>query len=154
MKPQFGKIALKLGYINETQMNEALDIQQKSQEGIGMILVHMNAITPGQVKQVIEKQRSQTVNQKLWGECALDLGFVTREDLENAVKLQRNSSEVLGQILVDLGYMTDIQREEVHNRQIASAQRDKLLRELKDLEGKWFAGSKRKEILRKLDNLS
>jgi len=154
MRAQFGKIAVKIGYITKEQLEEALDIQQKSQEGIGMILVHMKALSPSQVAKVIAKQRSQTVNQKLWGECALDLGFISREDLEKAVSLQRNSSEVLGQILVDLEYMTEKQREEIHQRQIVSEKKDSLLKELKYLEGKWFAGNRRKEILKRLDSLT
>ena len=41
------------------------------------------------------------------GQILLQKGLITQEQLDEALKVQKNTTEQVGRILVDLGYVTD-----------------------------------------------
>ncbi len=59
--PRFGKLAVELGYVTESQVEQALDIQVsdarcgRNHRVIGAILFEQGWMTPGQIEQVLNE---------------------------------------------------------------------------------------------------
>ena len=42
------------------------------------------------------------------GELVLEAGLITSEQLENALKIQKNKNKRLGKLLIELGYVNEL----------------------------------------------
>ncbi|UJB72448.1 peptidoglycan DD-metalloendopeptidase family protein (plasmid) [Acaryochloris sp. 'Moss Beach'] len=56
-KIRIGELLLQKGFINATQLNQALDFQRNSELKLGEILIHQGLISPEQLQQVLNEQR-------------------------------------------------------------------------------------------------
>ncbi len=120
MTARFGEIVVDLGYISDEQLKEAIELQGRGRAKLGQIMVQLRMITEYQVDKIIEFQGSDNGKGKRFGECALELGISDGPTLAEAVKYQTKSKGVLGDILVELGYLTQEQRDEVIRTQLRS----------------------------------
>ncbi len=117
MPAKFGEIVVDMEFVTEEQLEEAIALQKNGRAKLGQIMVNLRMVTEEEVDKVLDFQK-QDVNQgKRFGECALELGLITGIKLAEAVKYQTTSKGVLGDILIDLGYLTTAQRDEVIKEQ-------------------------------------
>jgi len=101
---RFGMAAVEKGYITKEQLLDALKIQideeveRESHRPIGEILVEMNAISMDQLPP----------REKRFGMVAVEKGYITKEQLIDALKIQidedleRGSHRPIGEILVEM----------------------------------------------------
>ncbi|MDP8206941.1 MAG: hypothetical protein P9L92_09780 [Candidatus Electryonea clarkiae] len=118
MPARFGDIVVDMDYVTEEQLLEAIQLQKKGRAKLGEIMVHLRIIDRKAVDVVVEYQTSPKGEGKRFGACALELGTVSGPKLAEAIKYQTQSKGVLGNILIDLGYITAIQRDEVIKSQL------------------------------------
>jgi hypothetical protein len=58
-----------------------------------------------------------------FGEIAIEEGFITQEQLDEALKRQKEEQRLIGQILVELGFLTTVQLDRIIQIQIAEMAR-------------------------------
>jgi len=130
----FGQVAQELGLVAGYQVLEALDRQRlfaqtgRGTQPIGVHLVELGYVTEPQVEEVLcELERHQNVpastagrtglspppkRPRRFGEIALDLGIVTRPDIEYALELQQvtrfwgREARPIGLLLVGMGALS------------------------------------------------
>ncbi|MBW2061993.1 MAG: DUF342 domain-containing protein [Deltaproteobacteria bacterium] len=121
-----GKLALQHGFITKEQLKEALLFQKQEKEGgrpppFGQILLSKEMISQNQLNFLLSVQKLQetrTLDIK-FGQLAIINGFVTREDVDRGLKEQKrifsetNAIALLGDILINLGSMTEDQRDAI-----------------------------------------
>jgi len=61
-----------------------------AKERLGEALVRTGAMTDGQVKQVLLRQREQSGVDKLFGEIAVELQLVDQQTIENILNQQKD----------------------------------------------------------------
>jgi len=61
--------------------------------------------------------REGNILSRKFGELLLADGVITQEQLETALRLQKDSRRFIGELMVDRGYITEAQREEILNGQ-------------------------------------
>ena len=120
MPALFGDIVVDMGYITRTQLEEAVEIQKKGRAKLGQVMINLRMLNQNQVAQVLDYQQSEKGSGKLFGNCAVELSFVSTSDLAEAVHYQITSKGILGDILINLGYLTKEQRDEVIRQQLLS----------------------------------
>jgi len=113
-----GQVILESGVINEEQLQEALTYQKKWGGKIGEILTEKGYITESKLKDFLNIQvavnsnaiwaSSQHPNKdQLLGEIMLMTQVITSDQLDEALSLQRKKGGQVGQILINLGYISE-----------------------------------------------
>ncbi|MBW2615951.1 MAG: hypothetical protein JRD02_07230 [Deltaproteobacteria bacterium] len=122
MKKRFGALALSKDFVKVEQIIEALTIQvrenieEKKNRPIGEILLQLGYINSQEIKELLEPRFEQR-----FGEVAVSKGFITLGHLVQAMTTQVHEEaksgdhRLLGEILIDLGFMTASQVNEVLN---------------------------------------
>lgn len=133
-----GKIAVKLRYLTEEQLREAIRIQsaQSPPRPLGEILVEQKFLTPEQLRTALEIQRRkleavdprlrEKKNAVLFGKIAVKMGLATEAQVNECLRIQETEGaqgRSLGEIMVEKGYLT---REQLHK--ILAAQQKILMR--------------------------
>ena len=111
-----GTLFVERGLVSETQIQLALEVQQETGQQLGEILIERFGVARGEVAQVIAEQwqdqgkpagpELEAALSESWrrlGEIFVMRGFVTQEQLDQALSRQRKTGERLGEALVALG---------------------------------------------------
>ena len=111
-----GTLFVERGLVSETQIQLALEIQQETDQQLGEILIERFGVARGEIAQVIAEQwqdqgrpagpELETALSESWrrlGEIFVMRGFVTQDQLDQALSRQRKTGERLGEALVALG---------------------------------------------------
>jgi hypothetical protein len=116
----FGKVALKKGFITKEQLEEALKTQSDEDSSsvnhrpIGRILLNKGFITLQQVSEIL-KSMDKLYEEKIdwtFGDIAIEKGFITKDQLELALKIQMDEysstgiRRAIGRILLNEGIIT------------------------------------------------
>lgn len=120
MRKRFGQLAMEKSFVTLDQIIEALtiqtreDIEKKRHRTIGEILLDRGYINALQIQMVLTERFEPR-----FGDVAISRGFITLERLIEAMTTQvREETEkgirrLLGEIAMDLGFMTAESVEEV-----------------------------------------
>ncbi len=101
-----GDFMVKDGLLTQEQLSEALAAQkrQKKYEPLGQVCVKLKLITRYEFNTFLKKYK-KSIN---IGDLLLNLGLIDKEQLEQAIELQRASGKKIGSILVDQGFIPDV----------------------------------------------
>lgn len=127
----FGAIAVQEGLLTPAQLEEALARQMASKppRKIGELLVERGALTAAQVDIILDIQRINIADRMeapdaggLFGQIAVQSGFVTADQVNECVRAQQESAAggaptMIGQLLLQRGYLKYDQFIEVLARQ-------------------------------------
>lgn len=117
---RFGMMAVKKGFVTPEDVVEARKIQESEEcstgkrRPIGRILLNEGLITLQQIGEVLRstgKMDEKKVD-KTFGDVAMEKGFITEDQLEEALKIQTNEASStgkrrpVGRILINEGFMT------------------------------------------------
>lgn len=129
-----GTLFVERGLVSESQIQLALEIQQETDQQLGEILVERFGVARGEIVQVIAEQwqdegkpagpELEAALSESWrrlGEIFVTRGFVTREELDQALSRQRQTGERLGEALVALGAISKFHLAGALAEQMASA---------------------------------
>lgn len=114
-----GQILKDGGFVNEGQLQQALDEQHKGKRRLGEVLVWMGLLQPGEVSAALSIQEhlgdlAQAVTlaageRQMLGALLLWAGVVSSQQLEQALAEQQTKGGKLGEICVRLGYLEERQ---------------------------------------------
>lgn len=106
---QLGEVLIERGLISTEQLDSALVIQKQKGGLIGEILVVLGYIKEPDVKLVltIQKDLEKKGRHIRIGELLVERDLITSEQLEYALKIQKQKGGLIGEILVILGYIKE-----------------------------------------------
>lgn len=99
----FGDYLIRKGAISESQFFSVKEEQAKTRVKLGLIAVSEKMITE---KQADEINRKQAVMDKRFGDIAVELGYLTNEQVGRLLSLQGNPYMLFTQTISDLAIMT------------------------------------------------
>ena len=106
----FGEVLLKLGLVNQAQLDEALKLQPITGQRVGEALLSLGYVTRDQLKGALLESLGLSDETALGkprlGELLLGLKYISQEQLDDAMEQQRNDGRKLGEILVEQGACT------------------------------------------------
>ncbi len=126
-----GQVILEAGIIDAEQLSDALSYQNKWGGKIGEILINKGYITESKLTHYLNMQVSMNANavwnghtsnsetEHLLGDIMLATGVVTTDQLSEALDIQSTSHGKLGQILRDLGYISEARLIDCLKKQIS-----------------------------------
>ena len=111
---RFGEMVVQQGWITPIQLNEALFLQKNGSLKLGELMLQQGLLQPFHVDLALTVQRTSPTVQPL-GSIIRELGFLQRRQIEQAAQYQQAGKQLLGEIMVELGYITPEQRDQVSN---------------------------------------
>jgi hypothetical protein len=130
-----GSLFVERGLVSESQIRVALEIQRESGEQLGKILVEQFNVPRKELTRVVAEQWREVYGDgagpdagpgETWrplGEIFLTRGFVSEEELDEALRRQRQTGERLGEALVALGVISKFELAGALGEQMATLQK-------------------------------
>lgn len=115
---RFGDLVVEEGYATEEQVQKALAYQSQSEALLGRIMVDMGFITPEEKQQVFDFEKTPEGKNKKFGELCIELKLTTQDHVEKALAFQKKGKGFLGEIMIELGYLTEHQKENLLRKQL------------------------------------
>ncbi|HLB02429.1 MAG TPA: F0F1 ATP synthase subunit beta [Nitrospiria bacterium] len=108
-KPRrLGELLVEQKQLTEEQIEQALARQEITGEPLGAVLVQMGFITESNLVRVLSEQlyRQEKQPARRLGDLLIESKVVTLEQMQRALARQKETGELLGSILVHMGYAT------------------------------------------------
>ena len=107
-----GALFVERGLVSESQIRVALEIQRETGQQLGQLLVERFGVSRKELASVVAEQWAKlggsagpedTASWRRLGDIFVERGFVTQEELDEALVRQRQTGERLGEALVAQG---------------------------------------------------
>jgi hypothetical protein len=98
---KLGEILVESNLVSEQQLLSALSIQEDSKKALGEILVEQGYISREKLEVALAKQYGSKLGEILINERVINLG-----QLQEALGIQKTTNRAIGDILIELGYVT------------------------------------------------
>ncbi len=107
----FGEYLLYDGKIDEYELSLSLDFQKQKHLTIGILAVQEGVLDDKQLCDILDCQRLR--GNVLFGELAVELGFLSQDDVDTLLEMQDESHIKIGEVLILLGAITreDMEKE-------------------------------------------
>jgi type IV pilus assembly protein PilB len=105
-KRKVGEILLSQGYINQQQLDHALEQHANTGISLGTVLVRLNFIDEDTLNAVLGKQLELSYRKRI-GEILVDQGYITQGQLAEGLANQKTMNLPLGKCLVKLGFIEE-----------------------------------------------
>lgn len=102
--PALGRLLLEQGIISQTELENALKKQRRSYKKLGDVLSEIGAISPQRLNEANEKYSAELHGR--FGAFLVQHGFITLEQLNEALDRQQRNMRRLGDILLEQGLIT------------------------------------------------
>ena len=100
-KRKVGEILLSQGYINQEQLDHALDQHQHTGISLGTVLVKLGFIDEDTLNAVLGKQLELSYRKRI-GDLLVDQGYISAAQLQEGLANQKSMNLPLGKCLVKL----------------------------------------------------
>ena len=110
-----GALFVERGLVSESQIRVALEIQEESGQQLGQILVERFGVSRRELASVVAEQWAKLggsagpedhASWRRLGDIFVERGFVSQDELDNALTRQRQTGERLGEALVAQGVIS------------------------------------------------
>jgi len=98
---KLGEILIESSLVTEQQLMAALSMQKQNKKPLGEILIEQSYIEKERLEAALAKQYGSKL-----GEILIDVKAIDFDKLQHALNIQKAEPRYLGDILVDLGYIT------------------------------------------------
>lgn len=99
----FGEYLIQLGFITKEDLSNALNIQVRERRSFGQLAVQHGFLERKGLFRILISKREVERKSKYFGSIAEELGLMTREQVDEVLKIQTYDRKLLGAILVSLG---------------------------------------------------
>ncbi|MFP6616542.1 MAG: GspE/PulE family protein [Candidatus Hydrogenedentota bacterium] len=99
---RLGDILLENDVITDLQLAEGLQVQKEEKKRIGDVLVDLKIIDRNRLRDVITEFKKRIP----LGDYLLEKGLISQDDLEYALRLQKRTGLILGQILIESEFIS------------------------------------------------
>jgi len=109
---QLGALLIEKGLVDKDQLDHAYKVQKENGGLVGEILVTLGYVKESDIVWALGLQKGldRKGQHRLIGELLVEKGLITKEQLNQALTIQKQKGGLIGEILVALGYVkeTDI----------------------------------------------
>ena len=101
-----GEYLIEKGIITKEDLDNALYEQKKNRIPLGQLALQTDMITPQEMFRLLSGQRKRGQDAPSFGQLAIELDILTKKDIDSLLKLQFQSGELLGDVLVSIGVLS------------------------------------------------
>jgi len=101
----FGEFMVQQGIIRKEELQKALDAQKYNTIPLGQLAVQEGFIRSKDLFRILSAQRKETRSGMSFGKLAVEMGYLTQDQIEDLLVLQTQTNELLGESLISLGFL-------------------------------------------------
>ena len=109
---KLGEILVEAGLVTEQQLLSALSLQKEKKRPLGEILIEQEFVSREELESALAKQYGSKL-----GEILIDNRLINFEQLQRALDYQTESIKSLGDVLIELGYITEVELIDARSQQ-------------------------------------
>ena len=104
-----GEYLIREGLITRKDLDNALWEQKKNRIPLGQLALQSEMISPQEMFQILSGQRKRGKEAPSFGQLAIELNILIEKDIDSLLKIQNQTSVLLGEVLVSLGALTKME---------------------------------------------
>ena len=104
-----GEYLIEKGVITRENLDNALREQKKNRIPFGQLALQSDMISPREMFQILSGQRKRGEDAPSFGQMAIELNILSEKDIDSLVKLQSQTTALLGEVLVSVGVLTKME---------------------------------------------
>ena len=101
----FGEYLVKEKIIRAEELQQALEGQKRNTIPLGQLAVQEGLIRSKDLFRILSAQRKETRAGRSFGKLAVEMGYLSQDQIEELLVLQTQTNELLGESLVSLGFL-------------------------------------------------
>ncbi len=105
----FGEYLVEQNIIREKDLARALEIQKTDRVPLGQLAMQNGLIDNKQLFRVLSRQRKPEEKDKSFGKLAVEMEYLSQEQLESLLERQTHTNRLLGEILVSQGSVSQME---------------------------------------------
>ena len=105
----FGEYLVKRNIIQEKDLVRALSIQKTDRVPLGQLAMQKGLIDNKQLFRILSRQRKPDEKNKNFGMLAVEMNYLSQEEVEMLLERQTHTSRLLGEILVSQGLVSQME---------------------------------------------
>ena len=99
----FGEYLVEQKIILPVDLERALELQKTDRVPLGQLALQNGLIDNKQLFRILSRQRKPEKMNKTFGKLAVEMEYLTQEQVETLLERQTHTNRLLGEILVSLG---------------------------------------------------
>jgi hypothetical protein len=104
----FGEYLVKQNIIREKDLARALEIQKTDRVPLGQLAMQKGLIDNKQLFRILSRQRKPEERSKNFGKLAVEMEYLSQEQVETLLERQTHTNRLLGEILVSQGWVSQV----------------------------------------------
>ena len=104
-----GEYLIEKGVITRENLVNALKEQKKNRIPFGQLALQSGMISPREMFQILSGQRKRAKDAPSFGQLAIELNILSDKDIDTLLKLQSQTTALLGEALVSIGVLTKME---------------------------------------------
>ena len=105
----FGEYLVEQNIIQQIDLSRALEIQKTDRVPLGQLAMQKGLIDNKQLFRILSRQRRPEEKDKSFGKLAVEMDYLSREQLEMLLERQTHTNRLLGEILVSQGLVSQME---------------------------------------------
>jgi hypothetical protein len=104
----FGDYLVELNIIQEQDLVRALEIQKTDKVPLGQLALQQGLIDNKALFRILSLQRKDGGRNQTFGQLAIQLGYLTEEQISELLEKQIHTNRLLGELLVSQGFVSQV----------------------------------------------
>ena len=105
----FGEYLVEQNIIRQEDLDRALEIQKTDRIPLGQLAMQKGLIDNKQLFRILSRQRKPGEKDKSFGKLAVEMTFLSQEQVDTLLERQTHTNRLLGEILVSQGLVSQME---------------------------------------------
>lgn len=105
----FGEYLVEQNIIQPEDLARALELQKTDRVPLGQLALQKGLIDNKQLFRILSRQRKPEEKDKTFGKLAVEMGYLSQEQVETLLERQTHTNRLLGEILVSQGSVSQME---------------------------------------------
>lgn len=105
----FGEYLVEQNIIRQEDLARALELQKTDRIPLGQLAMQKGLIDNKQLFRILSRQRKPEERDKSFGKLAVEMDYLSQEQIEALLERQTHTNRLLGEILVSQGLVSQME---------------------------------------------
>ena len=105
----FGDYLVRQNIIREKDLTRTLEMQKIDRIPLGQLALQEGLIENKTLFRILSRQRKEEGRNQTFGQLAIQLGYLTDEQISELLKMQIQTNRLLGELLVSQGFVSQVE---------------------------------------------
>jgi len=105
----FGDYLVRQSIIREKDLTRTLEMQKVDRIPLGQLALQKGLIDNKALFRILSRQRKVEGRNQTFGQLAIQLGYLSQEQVNDLLKMQTQTNRLLGELLVSQGFVSQVE---------------------------------------------